>query len=65
MNIFKALIAASKIKPIGSNVVEAYYSFYQLRNYKDEILYGAKRAKYSLTPQFKQELKVFIESLEK
>ena len=65
MQIVKAFIAASKIKSIDSNGVETYYSFDKLRKYKDAVLYGAKRAKYSLTPQFKQELKVFIESLKK
>ena len=65
VHIFKAFISASKIKPIDSNGGETYYIFNQLRKYKDEILYGAKRAKYALTPQFKQELKVFIDSLKK
>ena len=65
VQIVKAFIAASKIKSIDSNGVETYYSFDQLRKYKDAILYGAKRAKYALTPQFKQELKVFIDSLKK
>ena len=65
VQIVKAFIAASKIKSIDSNGVETYYSFDQLRNYKDAILYGAKRDKYALTPQFKQDLKVFIDSLGK
>ena len=65
MQIVKALIAASKTKSIYSNGVETYYSFDQLRKYKDAILYGAKRAKYALTPHFKQELKMFIDSLKK
>ena len=65
MQIFKAFIAASKIKPIDSNGVETYYSFDQPGKYKDAILYGAKQARYALTPHFKQELKVFIDSLEK
>ena len=65
VQIVKAFIAASKIKSIDSNGVKTYYSFDQLRKYKDAILYGVKRAKYALTPQFKQELKVFIESLKK
>ena len=65
VQIVKAFIAASKIKSTDSNGVETYYSFNQLRNYKDAILYEAKRDKYALTPQFKQELKVFIDSLEK
>ena len=53
VQIVKAFIAAVKIKSIYSNGVETYYSFNQLRKYKDAILYGAKRAKYALTPQFK------------
>ena len=65
MQIVKLFIAASKIKSIDSNGVENFYSFNQLRKYKDEILYGAKRSKYALTPQFKLELKVFIDSLKK
>ena len=65
VHIVKALIAASKIKSIDSNGVETYYSFDQLRKYKVAILYGAKRSKYALTPQFKLELKVFIDSLKK
>ena len=36
-----------------------------MRKYKDAILYRAKRAKYALTPQFKQELKLSIESQKK
>ena len=65
VQIVKSSIAASKIKSVDSNGVETYYRFDQLRKYKDEILCGAKQAKYDLTPQFKQELKVFIESLKK
>ena len=65
VQIVKAFISASKIKSIDSNGVGKYYSFNQLRKYKDAILYGAKRAKYALTPQFKLELKVFIDSLKK
>ena len=65
MQIFKAFIAASKIKSIDSNGVEIYYRFGQLGKYKDAILYGVKRAKYALTPQLKQELKVSIDSLKK
>ena len=65
VHIVKAFIAASKIKSIDSNGLETYYNFNQLRKYKDSILYGAKRAKYDLTPQFKQDLKLFIDSLKK
>ena len=63
MQIVKAFIAASKINSFESNGVETYYSFSKLREYNDAILYGAKRSKYALTPQFKQKLKVFIDSL--
>ena len=65
MQIVKAFISASKINSIDSNGVETYYIFDQLRKYKDAILYRAKRAKHALTLQFKQELKVFIDSMKK
>ena len=65
VDAIKAFIAANKIKSLDANGVETHYSFDQLRKYKDAILYGAKRAKYALSLQFKQELKVFIDSLKK
>ena len=65
VEMIKAFIAANKIKSVDANGAETHYSFDQLRKYKDAILYGAKRAKYPLSPGFKQEMKVFIDSLKK
>lgn len=65
VEVIKAFIVANKIKSVDANGVGTHYSFNQLRMYKHVILYGEKRAKYPLSPGFRQEMKVFINSLKK
>ena len=48
-DVIKAFLSANKIKSVDKDGKETYYSFDNLRKFKDTILFGAKRTKKMLS----------------
>ena len=63
--LIKAFLSANKVKAVDSEGNEKYYSFDNLRKYKDAILFGAKRAKVKLSDKFQVDMNSFIDSWKK
>ena len=60
--LIKAFLSANKVKEVDAQGKETYYSFDNLRKYKDAILFGAKRAKVKLSDKFQVDMHSFIDS---
>lgn len=64
-DIIKAFLSATKIKATKPDGTEIFYSFDNLRKYKDAILFGAKRKKIKLPDQFLVDMNAYVDSLKK
>ena len=64
-DLIKAFLSANKVKSVDSEGTEAFYSFDNIRKFKDAILFGAKRAKVMLSGQFRVDINSYIESWKK
>ena len=64
-DLIQAFLSANKVKEVDSKGNETYYSFDNLRKYKDAILFGAKRAKVKLSDKFQVDMNSFIDSWKK
>ena len=64
-DLIKAFLSANRVKSVDSEGIETFYSFDNIRKFKDAILFGAKRAKVMLANQFRVDINSFIESWKK
>ena len=64
-DIVKAFICGTKIKEISEDGTEIYYSFGYLREFEDNLLFGARRAKTCLPDNYLVAMDSFINSLKK
>ena len=63
--VVKAFISGNKVREERSDGTKLFYSYDHLRKYKDAILFGAKRARRSLPPNYDPEMEPFMQSLKK
>ena len=64
-DIIKAFLGASKVKKVDAKGNEIYYSFDNLRKFKDAILFGAKRSKKKLRDKYIVDMNAYIDSWKK
>jgi len=65
VEIVKAYISSNKFKPTSTVDKPEQYGFDHLRKNHDAVLYGASRVKKILPMGYKEEMKIFLDSLEK
>ena len=63
--LVQAYISTHKNKPTSTIQKPEHYGYDTLRKYADAVLYGATRSKKLLSVEYKQSMKVFLDSLEK
>ena len=64
-DVIKAFLSANKIKSVDKDGKETYYSFDNLRKFKEAILFGAKRAKKMPSEKYRVDMTSFIDSWKK